>query len=472
MNLATRVINKIFKRSVDNDRVNLAAANNLFGSIATSPTMTGNYGFIPIDGKGNTISLTGDGLDNGAQWLTLSTKNMQWWAYNYCAPLAAVIDRLAEADTNGRICFIDENRVKIKNVNKNPRLSRIKKLLKNPNPLQTWEEFNSEQIVLCKIFGYCPVYAICPFGMDKSYSKALYNLNPFFCQPMLNEDFDMTDLDTIGTIKNWQLTIFGKSYTIENQDILLVKDGYLNNTSGNFGLPISKIAGLDYFVSNICAAMEADNVLLKKKGPLGIFSYDQKPDIAGFIPMTPEEKNDLQSDLDRYGLTHSQLQFIISKTPVKWNSVSFNLRDLMTKETVRQGVDSICDRFAYPAELMSGKNATYENRDSAEKYCYQNNVIPFSIRRMSSYDDFFGLNETEASLNLDYNHLVVLQDDIMKAGQASEAQSNALTLDWKNGIITFNEYRVRKTLDTVEWGNIYYQEYLKKFNITENGTTS
>ena len=158
--------------------VDLSASNNLFGSLGTQNLGSlGQYGFIPTNGEGGTLNLT-DNID--AQWLGLSAKNMQYWAYNYCSPLAAVIDKLAEADTNGRIEFLNPDLTTKTNFSGNPRLSRISKLLKRPNPLQTWEEFNSQQVVLCKIFGYCPVFAVCPVGFDKSYSSSLWNLNPFF----------------------------------------------------------------------------------------------------------------------------------------------------------------------------------------------------------------------------------------------------------------------------------------------------
>jgi Phage portal protein len=440
--------------------VNEAGAHNLFGTLGTQNLgALGQYGFIPIDGQGATLNLT-DNID--AQWLGLASKNMQYWAYNYCSPLAAVIDKLAEADTNGRIEFLNPDGTTKSNFSGNPRLKRISTLLKRPNPLQTWEEFNSQQVVLCKIFGYCPVFAVCPAGFDKSYSSSLWNLNPFYCYPQRNMSFDMESKSKDNSIISfWQLSIWGKSYQIPNSDILLIKDGYIDSTTTNMGLPISKVAGLDYFVSNICAAMEADNVLLKKKGPLGVFSYDAKPDMAGLLPMPPKDKDALQNDLARYGLTSGQLQYVISKSPIKWNAMSFNLRDLMTKETVRQGVDGICDRFGYPPELMSGKNATYENRNSAEKFLYQNNVIPFSLRRMARYSQFFELDEV--SLNLDYDHLPVLQEDIMHAGQARKAKSEGLTLDWQNGLITWNEYRFLQDLDMVAGMDIYYNEYLAKY---------
>lgn len=440
-------------------QVDLSGSRNIFGSIANNqlPISTG-MSFIPIDGSGRTFDVDGG---SSPKWIGLATRANQYWAYNFCSPLAAVIDRLAEADTNGRIKLIDsEGNIKT-NFSGSQRAQKIMTLLNKPNPLQTWEEFNSQQVVLCKIFGYCPVFAVGSTGMDKSNTKSLWNLNPFFCQPQFDYKFSMFD-EEANPIKSWLITIFGTIYNIDSSDILLIKDGYIDNTIPNMGLPLSKVAGLDFFVSNICAAMEADNVLLKKKGPLGVWSYNAKPDMAGMVPMTPEEKTDLQSDLDQYGLTVGQLQHIVSKVPVKFEGASFNLRDLMTKETVRQGIDGICDRFGYPAELMSGKNATYENRNSAEKFLYQNNIIPFSLRRMSRYNDFFGLTSMNLSLFMDYSYLPVLQDDIQKAGEARKALSESLTLDWTNGMITWNQYLILLKLPPVDTGNIYVDEYNKK----------
>lgn len=456
--------------SVRSSNVDLAGSGNIFGTIGSNALLMNlatSAGFLPIDGKGGTINLTGD--DNvDPKWLGLSSRNMQYWAYNYCSPLAAVIDRLAEADTNGRIEVVNDD-MTVVNYRKNPVLNRVMKLMVNPNPFQTREEFNAEQIVLCKIFGFCPVFCVSPLGMDKTYTRYMFNLNPFYCIPQLNYDYSMYN-PTVGMIKNWNITILGETYNIPAEDIILVKDGLIDSLSPLNGLPISKIAGLDFFVSNICAAMEADNVLLKKKGPLGVFSLDSKPDLAGLKPMQIEDKKELQSDLRQYGMTLGQLQYVISRQPLKWNAMSFNLRDLMTKETVRQGIDGICDRFGYPAELMSGKNATYENRSSAEKFLYQNNIIPFSLRRMARYNTFFGLDTQKLYLN--YNHLYVLQEDVQKSGEASYALSQGLDIDFKDCIITVNEYRKAKEQDPIEGGDVYYPEWVASHGIKLNPTPS
>lgn len=466
---------------------------DLFGSIGKNTIpLTAGRDFIPKDDQGNVIYQNPDRLEGRAVWLGLESKQMQFFAYRYCAPLAGVIERLATADANGVVEFRDEDNNTIKNINKIPKLSRIRKLLKKPNPYQTRMEFRAEQRVLSKIFGYCPVWCIGGVSSDRTYTKYMFNLNPCIVEPVLNEHFSMfgnkTNIvfNTDGTvtektdgvertakIKEWKFTIGSISYTIPNEDVMLVKDGLIEDP--RTGLPISKVAGLDFNVSNINAAMEADNVLLKKKGPLGIFSGDSKPDIAGMTPMPPAEQDDLQLQLSKYGLTTETLQHIIARWPIKWHPISFNARDLMTKETARMGIDSICDRMDYPAELMSGKNATYENRNSSEKFLYNNNIIPTSLRTDETYNSWFGLEEY--SIIHDFNHLPILQEDILHAGEASKAEAEALLIEWEAGQITWNQWQLERGRDAVAGMDIYYPEYIKgnpvmdknKVKNTDNG---
>lgn len=461
--MSSRLIVGLKRDIANRSIVDTSGANSIFGTLGSRALPYSRYSFIPEDNKGNVISL-GDAGDGGSKpvWIGLDSKIMQFWAYAFCSPLGGVIDRLAEADTNGIIRFVDaEKPNRVINVNKNPRLKRIKERFIRPNPWQTWEQFEGEQVVLSKIFGYCPVFAVSPFDGDKSYVSALFNLNPVFANPVINEGVSLYKDSPL--IKEWELNIRGEIKTISSSDVFVVTDGWISKD--NNGLPMSKIYGMDFFVSNIIAAMEADNVLLKKKGPLGVFSFDPKSDMAGTTPLDPSAKDDLQKDLLRYGLTVGQIQYVISKMPLKWNAMSFNVRDLMTKETIRTGIDGICDRFGYPAELMSGKNATYENRNSSEKWLYNNNIIPFSLRRMVVYNRFFGLEDV--ILQKSYNHLPVLQEDIVKAGEASNQEANALLIEWENNMITWNEWQIARGREPKAEMDIYYFEYKTKFKITD-----
>lgn len=437
-------------------------ANSIFGTIGGSALpIAPRMDFIP-DGEGGVINFM-DGNVNPI-WLGLDIPSQQFWAYNFCSPLSAVIDRLAEAGANGILEIIDSEGNTVRTPKRDEKLKRIIRLMERPNANQTWKEFDAQQVVIAKIFGYCPVLAIRPAGFDTSYTQSLWNINPLDCRVVRN--YEHSPYLNSNPIQYWNIRIFNRSYNIEPSDIILMKDGFIDVNNGE--VPISKVAGLDFAVSNICAAMEADNVLLKKKGPLGVFSHDPKPDMAGWLPLTNEQKDELQKDLTQYGLTLGQKQYVVSKTPLKWNPMSFKVSELMTKETVRQGIDMICDRFAYPAELMSGKNATYENRRSAEKFCYQSNVIPFSLRKMDSYNFYFGL--TDKLLTLDFDHLPILQDDALQSSQAYKALAEGIDVSWRSGMITWNEARRLQNMDTQSGMDIYFHEWKEKNGIVDMET--
>lgn len=434
--------------------------DGLFGSIASGQfAFDTNSDFIPIDGSGGTLNLK----DSSAQWLGLRNKTMQYWAYCFCSPLASVIDRLADSDLNGRLMIVKDD--KSNEQSKSEKSKSVIKLLNNPNPLQTFEEYRGEQNILKRIFGYSLVFKVVIFDEI----KYLFNLNPFFCEPVLNPKFDIY-IDP-NPIAYWRCSINGKTYNISSDRILLLRDGYLGKTDDT-GLPLSKVAGLDYSISNICAAMEADNVLLRKKGPLGFISHEPKPDnVVGYQQMTKPEQQEVQKALTEYGLSWKQFQFVVSKVPLRWNPMSFNVRDLDTKGTIKTAIDMVCDRFSYPAELMSGKNATYENRSSSEKYLYQNVVIPANARDMRRYQEFLGLEGV--ILKCDFSDVPVLQESKVNAGVALKNQTDAYLIQFQNSVITLNRYRILMDEEPIEGDDIYYSEYLKKYNVTQkdSGTT-
>ena len=398
------------------------------------------FDFVPIGSKdANTYDDYSDG-GFAPSWISLSTKESQIMAYSICSPLSGVIDRVAEASSNGNISIIKIND-KESDVSGWNIVKKTLSLIRRPNPIEDELDFRITQQITAKIFGYCPVLFVKPFGFANHEAKYMFNLNPIFCKPKLKhiQDIDIYS-DDFSLVESWDINIFGKSYNIPSSDIMVVKDGVLGSRDSDY-LPISKLVGLDYFVSNIIAAVEADNVLLKKKGPLGIFSYDPKPDPAGAMPFTQKEKDALQSDLSRYGLSWNKLQYVISNKPMKWNPMSFSVQELMTKETAKQGIEAICDRIGYPAELMSGKNATYENRKSAENYMYQSNIIPLSNRIYNTYTNFFDLSSYGLKFHVDFSHLPIVQDDIVKSSQSKKFIAESLSTAYKDGIVTKNEYR-------------------------------
>jgi hypothetical protein len=444
--------------------------NNIFGTIGRKTAIaTSKVDFIPTDYNGDaTIPSNVMYIKGGeAVWLGLDTPEMQYWAYCFCSPLAAVIDREADCDINGKPMFLKDN--KSGDESNSPAAQRMKTLISRPNPIQTWEEFRGQQLVFKKTYGYVPVYAMIPSGFDPSFTSFLWNLNPYFAKPVANKNFSLQKEEN--PILEWRISVCNKTYTLPSENIFVLKDGYINDSKNDLLLPLSKIAGLDFAISNICATMEADNVLLKKKGPLGFISHDPKPDnVAGYVPMTKDQKREIQGELDNYGLTWNQFQYVVTKLPVRWNPISFSVRDLMTKETARQAIDMVCDRFNYPAELMSGKNATYENRSAAEKYLYQNVIIPQNEKDMRNYNRFFKLDEYRVIMDCDFTDLPVLQEDVLKQSESDNNKASAYLILFQNSVITLNQYRTMMGIEVVANDDIYFEEYQKKYGAQVDNT--
>lgn len=447
------------------NNTNLASAffNNLFGTIAGQNNILSRVkpgiDFIPIDGDGGTLKIAGQ----QATWLGLQNRLQQKWAYEFCYPLASVVDRLAVADTNGLIEIL---RAKGKGANDFATSSwaqRVNRLFAQPNPLQSWEQFRGQQIIYKKIFGFCPVLPIMPAGFknDPSYCVAMINLPPWQFQVEGTGTF-MKQGSIVDLVKGYVIDMMGSQARFAADEIIILEDSFLQDEQSNFLLPKSKLVGLDMAVSNICAAMEADNVLLKKKGPLGFISHDAaatKDGVAGYIPMTPTEKKELQEALSQYGLSWQQFQYAISRQAVKWNPMSYNVAELGTKETVITGSKAICQRFDYDYILFEASAATYANQNGAHKALYQNNVIPNNKKDLRKYEKFFQSAENAAVITADFSHLPILQENELEKANAAKAWDDALLIEYKAGLITKNKWLEIRGYESIGAdGDLYYTE--------------
>lgn len=211
--------------------------------------------------------------------------------------------------------------------------------------------------------------------------------------------------------------------------------------------------------------MKADNTLLRKRGPLGMIVRDSN-DNNGYVPMDESQKESLQSDLARYGLNYNQWQYVISQTNVKWVPMSFSVKELMTKETVKQGVEAICDRYGYPFELMSNQNGvTFDNKNSAEKYLFQNNIIPNNIGDMEEYNRYFNCYENGVKIHMSYKDLPILQEDELQKANSDKIKTEYFIMQYDNSIITKNQLLNSLGYEQVVGGDIYKQDVISNNNL-------
>jgi hypothetical protein len=440
--------------------------NNLFGTIAQHGILgrePGNISFIPINSNGQTLTIKGQ----NAIWLGLDSRLTQYKAYLYCTPFASVVDRLAEADVSGQLEFIRSKGKGKEDIATSEYANRLRALFRNPNPMQSWEDFRAEQVVIKKIHGFCPVYVIKPAGFkDPSYADYMFNLDPRYFNVIPTYKY-YKQKDISGIVDYYTITtIQGETLRIEPENIIILKDSYIKDENYYNILPKSRVVGLDFAISNYCAAMEADNVLLKKKGPLGIFSHDSgtKDSNIGYLPMQPDEQKELQDSLAGYGLNWSQLQHVISRQAIKWIPTSFNVNELGTNATIIKATKAICYRYGYSYILLEDSDATFSNQSGAHKALFQNNVIPNNRMDIADYNNYFKCEENNCRIEMDFSALAIMQEDELHKAQAVYENAKALELQYKNDIITKNQWLTAQGYDTVTGGDVYYSETTKQIN--------
>lgn len=428
--------------------------NNLFGSIGPSfPTIPTNADFIPTNASDGTIKIKGQ----NAQWLGMRNRLVQKQAYEFCYPVASVIDRLAEYDLSGEIEILRAKGKGKEDLATNQWAVRMNALIEQPNAMQSWEHFRGQQLVYKRVFGFCPVLPIVPVGFGPEDAMAMINIPPWLIDPIV-QPFELMAVSLEQVVRQFRINILGKVTILDSNQLFILEDSFIQDEQSNFIFPLSKLVGLDMAISNVCAAMEADNVLLRKKGPLGFISSEAVKDAAGYIPMRKEEKTELQDALQAYGLSWDQYQYVISRTTAKWNSMSFNVTELGTKQTVEAGSEAICQRFGFPYILFKESGATYANGENAMSSVYVNNVIPNAKKDLNKYNKFFKAKENQCKIVACFDDIPALQEDELNKNSASLSLAQTLDIEWKSGIITKNQWLTARGYDTVTDGDVYFTQ--------------
>lgn len=432
--------------------------DNLFGTIGQTGALDrvrGGIDFIPNGSGGEIIKLTDK---SSPVWLGMRSPWMQLYAYEFCYPIASVVDSLADYDLTSTIEILRLGGKGKDDFATNSWAQAMNKLLEQPNPLQSWGQFRGQQIIYKKVFGFCPVVPLIPVGFAEAVS--LINLPPWLFDVEGSGTF-MYQSRIQDFVKSYRVSLDGKIFDIAPDKLFILTDSFLQNQNKNFLLPLSKLVGLDMAISNICAAMEADNVLLRKKGPLGFISHDAaavKDSVAGYLPMTDEDKDELQSDLQKYGLSFSQFQYVVSKIAAKWNPMSYNVKELGTKETLVAGEQAICHRFRFPYVLYEQSGTTYANGENAEQALYTSNIIPNADKDLQHYNKFFKARENNCVIVANFDNTPCLQEDKKEAADAEKTLSEALEKEYLNNVITLNQWRVKHGYDTVDGDDTYYRD--------------
>jgi hypothetical protein len=316
---------------------------------------------------------------------------------------------------------------------------KLQALFEKPNPLQSWKQFEAQGYIYQQLFGYTIVLPIKPVGFKENIdATALWNIPPSMVDiEETNKLFYQSD--TKGIIKQIVLNYKGTQTILNVEDIYILKD--FTPSFCSLVIPDSRIHSLELPINNIIGAYESRNVLINYRGALGILSQDPGSGQYGAIPMTSEQKDQLQQDFRRYGLKNHQWQFIITSATLKWQQMGVATKDLMLFEEIEADTMAICDNYNYPYQLMSSaKGTTFSNLNEGKKLLYQDATLPEAESIYEQWNQLFNSKKYNLKIDKDYSHVAVLQEDKLQSAQARKELNEALQIEFQNGLITLDDW--------------------------------
>lgn len=383
-------------------------------------------------------------------------------AYDKCSTLKAIVNRMALVIANVKLWILDDAGNDMSDKYKD-----LATLLKRPNFIQTWPEFMQQLDVYRQLYGEAFIYASVPIGFNNANANALWVLNPLFIDIESNGRlYDQSDIENIGL--RYIFNSSGQRRELDPSNVLHIKDVNQNiDFAPNDLRGSSRLLGLETSLANIIQAEEAIYTMNRDRGAIGILSNDQK-DISGTIPLTDDEKESLRNQYQSlYGLSARQAKVIITNASLKWQSISFNVKDLMLLEGIEKNIQLIADALGYPYDLLStSKGVTYENKAEAKKLLYQDSIIPIANLYAEKLTGFFGLEN--AKLEFDFSDIECLKKSEKEAAETLYQLNQAMQTAYNNGVISRAEWRLAIGMDE----DVYKPEQLRQSGTLEESNTT
>lgn len=247
-------------------------------------------------------------------------------------------------------------------------------------------------------------------------------------------------------IIDYYLLQYGLNYAeqINPNFIYHDRDGNTDYRNDNFIKGRSRLHSVKMAIDNLIPVYQARNVIYVKRGALGIF-VSQKKDETGTVAMTDDEKKNLREEFDKnHGLGDSQFPYGFSDIPMDFIRTSLSIQELQPFEETLNDAIMIAGVFGIPSELVPRKDhSTFNNQKSAEKGVYTSKIIPAAKRYAAELTRMLGFDRDGYYIDVDFSHVDCLQEGQKEKEEVSKIISERAMSEFRNGIITLNDYRAR-----------------------------
>lgn len=404
----------------------------------SSPSMKGTVKSVEKDKDGNFWYLSNflNSFGNTKFDYNLSDDKDKSDSFQVCTPFSTVINKVGSMFANGRIYVTDSEG------NEQDGYDDIRKLLNNPNPLQTRVGFLKEIEMSLKIFGYCPVFTI--RATKSSLPLAMYVIPaPIFHMVSSGKLFRQYNIEEI--VSRVYLEWSGMQEELAEEDYFVIYDSSVRISGEGMDIEFDSVTdSLSIPVNNWLAAMSASHQLIVNGGPKGII-YSDYTDDMGNIVMSSTEKEALETRLkEKYGILN-KFPILTSRIKLGWIPLNYDASQLKLHEEDARCSRKICNAVGVDYSLFD--ESKYDNKSIAEKSAYQSLIIPDSEKVSEALTRI--LCDDGVYIKLDYTHIDCLQKDKNASSSAFQKMSSSLIQLAEKGYITFDEsrYELAKFID-------------------------
>lgn len=378
-------------------------------------------------------------------------------AFDNCGVLRTVVGRNAQSMANGRWYILDGVDMQASDVSK--RFPKVVKLLNRPNDSQEWQEFIIQCEIYRQLFASAYIYASAPVGFGNDRADALWALTPHEVQFRVNSDMVV-------------ITLHGKDLEVPRESLVEIKDsGKVFDSFGHRHHGIlwgnehkSRVHAARYAIHNIIQAEQSIYEINRDRGALGAWVNEEK-DAAGSVAMTDSEtKSLLQKLREAYGIVRNRFKIMVIGKPMRWQPMSMSVRDLMLIEGMDKNMQTICNTFDYPMDLLVSESK-YSNKEVSKGY-YDDSVIPFSLIYASKLRHLL-LND-EAYFVVDFSCVPAMKVAEEQKAKVYYQKSIAVQKLYTDGVISREEARLEMGYEEQIEGKTMY----KTNNQNDGGTNS
>ena len=323
------------------------------------------------------------------------------------------------------------------------------KLFRRPNWFQSIQELLYQADLYKSIFGNRYDYFLTPSGMGTNY-KAWYIL-PSQCVYIYCPEKLFFLQTGVPNSLEYYFQVMGDTtkYPLETKDILHFNNNRISfnpdkredeaKLRRNYLYGTSKMASLTPNLKNLRQAHEGRHSL--RKLPAGVLTNNAK-DMAGTQPFHPDEKDRLQEDLKKYGISLGQYQLILTSLNLRLNQTIVDIDKLKLYEECKADREQIAEEYGVPIELLGTKEGiTYENKKYAERQLIEDTCLPETIEEINALNWKFETDKRSWHIVGGYDHLPIFQENREERAQTLQKIVLALNKALQDRAITIEDYK-------------------------------